>query len=418
MKHINITKHIIIISIAGLSALLFSQWYQSVQKHPTPFIPTPEQIVTTQLPLVVVLMVKNEADFMEKTLHPFIQAGVQGYLILDTGSTDETVARTRKLFSDKNIQYGYIVEQPFIDFATSRNYAMECAEQLFPNALFFFMIDAEWYTQNVLDLLKYCYAYRNEPIEALKIYVHYKDKEYYVTRILKADKKVRFKSVVHEYAQVKTTINLPKNIFVDWDDSSKGYEKSKERWKKDIKLLLQQHKNDPNDLRTLYYIGQTYCDLQDYDNAIAWYKKRYENTEGWIEERLLSCYKIARIYDVLKNWPLALDYYLKAYELKPQRVEPLIYIAQHYFDNKDNYTCYLFALQAAKTPVPADAIQLEPKLYQDTRFDLLSLAAWNIGEYEISEQAIKKALEYAPNDQHFLSNFKKIQDRKKQITQK
>lgn len=375
----------------------------------------PEQysIVQSPAPLAVILMVKNEADFMEKTLLPFIQAGVQEYLILDTGSTDETIARTQQLFKNQNIEHGYIVEQPFIDFAASRNYALECAEKLFPHASFFFMIDAEWYTQNVPTLIKFCQAYATEAIDAFKILVHYKNKEYYVTRILKADKKVRFASVVHEYAQVKTSAKLPQNIYIAWDDSDKGFEKSRERWKRDIGLLLKQHQQNPDDLRTLYYIGQTYSDLKEFDNAITWYKKRYENTTGWLEERILSCYNIARIYELLNNWPQALYYYLQTYNLAPGRAESLIAIAQYYLKAKDYHTSFMFAQKAANIHYPPDAISVEPQAYLYTRYDILAAAAWSVGEYEIGEEALKNALKNYPHDAHLLKNLKAFQDRKK-----
>src|SRR5579871_6668212 len=68
--------------------------------------------------LVVVLMVKNEETVMRATLQPFIDAGIQSYLIFDTGSTDNTVQVTRDLFDEYEITQGYILQEPFIDFAT------------------------------------------------------------------------------------------------------------------------------------------------------------------------------------------------------------------------------------------------------------------------------------------------------------
>lgn len=409
----SIKKTISAISVTSLFFCTFYLWnHIHTQPHKNSLTVNQYPIVSTSMPLVVILMVKNEADFMAKTLMPFIEAGVDGYLVLDTGSTDETIIRTQQLFKDHAIEHGYIIEQPFIDFASSRNYALECAEQLFPHATFFFMIDAEWYTQNVPLLLKYCNAYAHEPIEALKILIHYKNKEYYVGRILKADKKVRFASVVHEYPQIKTCAKLPSNIYVAWDDSDKGFEKSKERWKHDIKLLLKQHQQNPNDLRTLYYIGQTYSDLKEFDNAITWYKKRYENKDGWLEERILSCYNIARIYDVLQNWPQALYYYLESYNLDHNRAEALIAIAQHYLKTKDYYNSFLFAQKAALIHYPPEAISITPEVYLYTRYDILAAAAWNIGEYEIGENALKVALKNYPQDQHLLKNLKAYQDRK------
>src|SRR5579863_731223 len=95
--------------------------------------------------LVVVLMVKNEETVMRATLQPFIDGGIDSFFIFDTGSTDNTITVTQEFFRKNNITKGYIEEEPFIDFATSRNHALERAEKKFPNAGFMLMLDAEWY---------------------------------------------------------------------------------------------------------------------------------------------------------------------------------------------------------------------------------------------------------------------------------
>ena len=47
-------------------------------------------------------VIKNEENFITKTLQPFLDAGIDSYLILDTGSDDNTIFVTEKLFEKWN----------------------------------------------------------------------------------------------------------------------------------------------------------------------------------------------------------------------------------------------------------------------------------------------------------------------------
>src|SRR5262245_29513686 len=105
--------------------------------------------------LVTVIMVKNEAGSLEATLQPMVDGGIQHFVVFDTGSTDGTQDIARAFFEKNNIPaaQAHIVEEPFIDFSTSRNHALEATEQLFPEATFMLMPDAEWYMHNTAELL-------------------------------------------------------------------------------------------------------------------------------------------------------------------------------------------------------------------------------------------------------------------------
>lgn len=369
------------------------------------------QSITIQNPLlVVILMVKNEAPVIEKTLEPYLKAGIDSYLILDTGSTDDTIAKTKQLFLDYHVQHGYIIEQPFIDFSTSRNYALECAEQLFPNAAFFFMIDAEWYLQNIDLLLKFCqlqaYNFTND---AFAIRVCFENVEYYVRRLFKADKKIRFIGVVHEYAQAKSYTKLPSEISINWIASCNGNHKSKARWQQDKELLLKEYEKNPTNLRTIYYLGQTYFDLQEFKDAAFWYQKRFDAIE-YTEEKFISGCQLGAICDHLKNAEMALHYYTIAHTLNPDRAEPLAAIALYHLRNKNYKQAFLFAQQAAEKPYPHNALLINKTIYLYTRYIILAIASWNILEYEICKQALQKALEYNPTDIYLLEMKKELQN--------
>jgi hypothetical protein len=99
--------------------------------------------------LVAVVMVKNEAHVMERTLQPLVDGGVTSFFILDTGSTDDTIKVTHDFFGKNIIDSYQIVQEPFINFAASRNRALELTEHYFPQSKFMLMIDAEWVVHGV-----------------------------------------------------------------------------------------------------------------------------------------------------------------------------------------------------------------------------------------------------------------------------
>ena len=67
------------------------------------------------------MIVKNEAPSIAKTIAS-VRGVVDRYTILDTGSTDDTIKIIREAFGTTP---GDIYEEPFVDFATTRNRAIE-----------------------------------------------------------------------------------------------------------------------------------------------------------------------------------------------------------------------------------------------------------------------------------------------------
>lgn len=361
--------------------------------------------------LVVTIMVKNEAPVMEATLKPFLQADLQYYLILDTGSTDNTVQVVRDLFQKYKIKHGHIVEQPFVNFAVSRNYALECAEKIFPHAVFFLMIDAEWYMHNVEGLLKFCEKNQNNTSKAffIKRFFATNNAIEYCSCLFKAHQGVQYVGAVHECINQATYIKVPDEIFISVEPSQTGNEKSSRRWHRDVDILLKEHQKNPSVLRTMFYLGQTYACLHEFKQALFWYGKRCHGQAN-DEEKYLAHVRKAVIYQLLGNGAQALFYYFKAYSVRPQRIETLVTIAQYYFNIHDYASAFLLAKYTATIPVSYQETSIELKTYNFTRYDIVSKAAWYVGEYEIGRQATIKALEYDPFNIDLLNKLKLYED--------
>lgn len=361
--------------------------------------------------LVVALMIKNEGPVIDDTLRPLVDGGIDSFLIFDTGSTDDTVEKVHDFFIEHNINNFAILQENFIDFAASRNRALDLVDEYFPAATFVLMPDAEWILHNIQELLTFCQEYKNDyHTSYLMRLVHNTTMEFYVARLIRRESHCRFKSPVHEYLVSPSNMNVPTNIYIECTASKYGAEKSRKRWERDLNILLKAYAEDPTEPRTTFYLAQTYACLGDDENAFRFYERRTQ-LPSWAEENFQALYQLARITEDLAtrdtahetpyDWSLAQWYYLKAYAMRPTRIEPIVHLALHYVYAHDYANAYIFAKVACETPFPAeDILFVEKEMYLYTRYDIVAQCGIHIGQYAQGEWAVKKALEYNPNARH------------------
>ena len=137
--------------------------------------------------------------------------------------------------------------------------------------------------------------------------------------------RVRWVGVTHEYAT--------------WDDSCVevrlegeyhiearclGARKvSGQKFAQDRDLLLAEVERNPEDARSVFYLALSYRSLGDFVNARKWFARRAE-MGGWDEEVYYAMYEVAVLMSLLgAPWPDVQDAYLRAWEFRPTRAEPL-----------------------------------------------------------------------------------------------
>jgi hypothetical protein len=364
--------------------------------------------------ITIVLMVKNEQAVMEQTLEPFTKAGIKSFLIFDTGSTDDTISVTHNFFKKHHITNYVIAEEPFIDFATSRNHALEAAEKEFPNTVFFVMPDAEWYMHNVKGLMDFCEQEREKSLPAYMVRVTNATIDFPVSRLIRASAHARFERGVHETIPVREPKKVPQDVYFELGMSRYGIEKSRKRWERDAALLLREHESNPTDPRTTFYLAQTYECLGDIEKAFHYYKLR-ATQPGWREENYETFYRLGRVTERLSEtdpsctWPMAFEYYSIAHNIMPHRAEPLVRMAYHYWPDgvgpSNAALCYLFAKRACELDYPdKDLLFIDPTMYNFKRYEILSKSAWQVGDFENGETATRNALQ-AHEMPHLLNNL-------------
>ncbi len=349
--------------------------------------------------LVVALMVKDEALVIKQTLQPFIDGGITDFVIFDTGSTDGTQQVVADFFKQYTAVQGHVIEELFIDFATSRNHALEAVSNIFPNATFILMPDAEWYMHNIQGLRLFCNQNKYDCQMSYLVSIKNATSSFYTPRLLRCNSGIQFVGCVHEVPNHVTRVKLPDDIYFEWRPTQKGQSKTAWRWQRDRDLLLKEYEKNPFDARTLFYLAQTYECLSDWENAHIFYEKR-SFINGWDEENYMTLYRLGNVawHRIAKDsqglCPDLVTYYLKAFAMRPQRAEPLIQIAWYYLSKKNMHVAYLFAARAVQIPYPENDILLVDKsLYDFMRYNILSKCAWSIGEYEVSKEAMRKILD-------------------------
>lgn len=154
------------------------------------------------------------------------------------------------------------------------------------------------------------------------------------------------------------------------------------RWANDPDLLLAKIQSDPADGRPVLRLAQRCFDLGDFFNARKWYARRVE-MGGDDEEVYWATYRIAESMSNLgEPWPDVEDAYLRAWQIRPTRAEPLHAIALRYRVEQRYKFAYLFAQRAAEIPLPEeDRMFVSADVYAWRATDELAVCASWIGRY-------------------------------------
>lgn len=349
------------------------------------------------------MMVKDE----EKRIHVSLDSvtgTVDCIIIYDTGSTDRTIEIITKHCEKHEINL-YMIQGEFVNFSVSRNISLDYADT--KNIDFILLLD----TNDELkggDKLKE-FAKEQLPTNncAYLMCQHWwsgKYDKYFNTRFIRANRKWRYNGSVHEWMSDKNeegkkgppVVKMPDDIIL-YQDRTKDGNKSSKRFAKDKELLLADHKKDPVEPRTLFYLAQTCSCLKQSEEAFYYYKLRTE-LEGFQEEKFHAYLRCGEYTEQLKHeWQYSLGFYMKAVE-HSVRAEPLIRIAQHYNKVKKWLLSYTFIKMACSIQYPHNAILFVDKhAYDYTRWHIMGIVAYYCGAYADGRDACLKAIEAGLN---------------------
>lgn len=342
------------------------------------------------------MIVKNESKIITRLLDS-IKSIVDCYCICDTGSTDNTKEIIKDFFDKHNIP-GKIVEKEFVDFGINRTFALEQAKDMADYAI---LLDADMILKIGSKFNKHFLA------DVYQVPQGNDDFIYLNTRIVNLKKNIKVVAPTHEYYDIPEgckTINTDKD-FLFIEDIGDGGCKS-DKFTRDIRLLKKALETEPNNCRYLFYTGNSYYCLNQYENAIEYYKKHVV-LQSWAEEKFYSYFRIGVCYKYLGNENEMFKYLFKAYLFRPIRAESLYELVQYYRSNSEYDLCKYFYDLAKKIPIPNDILFVHKDVYEYKLDIEYSIFAYYVGERELSK-FYAKLFNKAPVEQHYmmLNNYK------------
>lgn len=366
--------------------------------------------------LTLVLMVKNEARSIRNVIES-IRPAVDCVDLLDTGSTDETQRIARETCERLRVPL-HLHEEPFIDYATSRNRALMLAAR---HAVFGIQVSGDEISVNPEALRAFCEKRRDATGIGSNLYMVCVDVgagTLYSTRLVRLASAWRWKNRIHEYManldnpEDRPTELLKGSLFSIQHRDTDPVRK-KIRLYNDLRILQEDHAADPNDARSVLYIAQTLAGLELFEDAIRYYVKR--STMGdWEEERYIAMYRAGLCaWKLNKPWPEIQDYMLTATVIRPSRAEALTRLAEFCWERKDFARAFFYAHRATMIPFPeTDCFGVEPDVYEIRALNMVHLTGLLLGELDIGERATRLLIERAPEEPAFPHNLQRYLDMK------
>jgi glycosyltransferase involved in cell wall biosynthesis len=317
------------------------------------------------------MIVRNEAHIIGETFDT-VAPYINSWVIVDTGSHDGTQDLIRDYMARRGIQ-GELYERPWRNFGHNRSEALTLAQG---RGDYIWVIDADDTVVGTLD-----FGQLGADIYELRQRSSYGT--FWRPLLFRDGLRVRYEGVVHEYVTCDDPF-VGARLEGDYHIESRrlgARNRDPQKYARDRDLLLAEVERNPEDARSVFYLAQSCCDLGitngdlgDFADARKWYERRAE-MGGWDEEAYYSKFTIAEIMPRLgAPWPEVQDAYLRAWEFRPTRAEPLYTIARRYREDQRYRLGYLFAKRAAEIPLPE----------QDKLFVLADVYAWRA----IDEQAV------------------------------
>jgi len=280
--------------------------------------------------LILLSMVKNETRIIERLMDS-VKGKVDAIIICDTGSTDDTPTKALAWLKTNDIS-GTVCAYTFKNFGASRTQSFICCQDWVerngwnPEKTWALLLDGDMMLSDPVDMSVLAALGPEQAGVGLKqsagslIYSN--------MRILRCSEPWICKGGTHEAWTCppnRHTTFIDSPVLVDHGD---GGCKS-DKYERDVRLLLEDLKEMPNDARSHFYLGQTYLCMRDWANAVPILKRRIE-IGGWDEEVYMARLYLGECYENMGDSAAAVYTYLEAWQARSFRTEAAMRIVSLY----------------------------------------------------------------------------------------
>ena len=254
--------------------------------------------------IATVSIVKNEAETLPRMLAS-VSDLVDMSIVVDTGSTDDTVEIARSLGAD-------VYEREWVDFGHNLTEAFSLATH---KANWLLRMDADmllsWHP-NFLTWLDEASS------DAYTVEIVENGGKWRLPLLMTGAKRWTYVGATHEYLDT-TGREVSDLVGLTVAHAADGSNRSN-KFRRDIKMLAPAVER--GDERAIFYTAESYRNAGDLGKAIEMYDRRASMPETWEEEAWYAAYQ-AGCCALKLDEPDAVDRLLAAWRRRPTRAEPL-----------------------------------------------------------------------------------------------
>lgn len=347
------------------------------------------------------MIVKNEENVIGRCLDS-VQGITDEIIIVDTGSTDRTKEIVSR-YTDKLYDFPWID-----DFSAARNFAFSLATQSY-----ILWLDAD---DVILESDRINFLVLKKDLDPCfdSVTMHYHlttDDNGQVTsslrrnRLVKRSKNFKWIGAVHEYLEVCGVI-LNSDIAVTHckinHDSNRNLRIYERR-------IANEESFSPRDL---YYYANELMDHSKLEKAIKFYQKFLETKQGWIEDNIAACGRLADCFLALNNPEKHLKYIYKSFDYDTPRAEFCCRLGFYYLQANQLRQAIFWYRVATELDIPTDC------------WGIINQACWTwlphlqlcvcydkIGNHDLACKHNEIAAGFAPDNPQILYNRKYFKNR-------
>lgn len=330
----------------------------------------------------LVMIVKDEEHTLPR-LAESLRGQLDRWTIVDTGSSDRTPAVAREVFDVP----GTLVEDVWRGYGPSRNVALQVAAG---HTDWLLTLDADETVEGDVRAALGTGTGTDEA-DAVEARQHYGSLTYWLPRLLRDASPWEWRGRAHEHLVLgEATPRLARTDAFTVRHHADGGNRG-DKLERELHLLQQDHRDDPDDPRTNFYLARTHEDLGDPAAAAVHYRRRLD-AGGWEEERWYSRWRLGACLLGTGAHDEAAGTLLRAWEERPLRAEPLWSLAEHYRVEQRWRLCWEVGALARRAtsarpdgqgaPPAGDRLFVHEDVYRWRLSYERSICAWYVGQHD------------------------------------
>ena len=354
--------------------------------------------------IAVYAICRNEEQFVDRWMDAVSEADM--VIVSDTGSTDKTV---EKLRARGAIVYTDTIKPWRFDLA--RNKAMDhipknvdiCVsndlDEVFETG-WREKLENSWQPSSTRARYLFTCSYNSDGTP---------DKQYTMEKIHRR-KGFRWVHPVHEVLEYKG--KDPENIVWVNNMILNHYPDNSKPRSQYLPLLELSCKENPQDDRTMFWLGREYMFYKMHDKCIETLKAHLKlPSAGWDEERCASMRFIASSYKSKGDLQESKNWLFKAIAECPRVREPYLQMATLGYEQNDWPLVFLMVTEALKFTEKSGSYLLELESWGYSFYDYGAICSYRLGLYQMAHDYAVRACEMMPNDERLKLNLKLIDER-------